>query len=63
MSVSFSQGLMVGQALEDFPISSSSCRAPSTAFGRAADSAALKLMGSPICFSAASFFLQTRTPL
>ena len=59
MSVSFSQGLIVGQALELFCMSSSSCRALSTAFGRAVASAALKLIGSPVCFSAASFFLQS----
>lgn len=58
MSVSLSQGLMVGQVLEDLRMSSRSCRAASTARGLAPASPALKAMGSPVCLSAASFFLQ-----
>ena len=58
MSVSLSQGLMVGQALAVLPISSTNCRALSTACGLAVASAALKLKGSPVPFSAASFALQ-----
>lgn len=51
---------MVGQALMLLPMSSASCRALSTACGLALASLALKLIGSPVCFSAASFALQTR---
>ena len=58
MSVSLSQGLMVGQAFAVLPMSSSSCRAAAIACGRALASAARKAMGSPVAFSAANFFLQ-----
>ncbi len=58
MSVSLSQGLMLGQVLAVLSMSPSSCRAAATACGRALASPDRKAMGSPVAFSADNLLLQ-----